>query len=205
MGCASNGGCPNAPNSIRAGWSRPIANHFENNFTIGKWYHYSIPSMQTSDTNVVRIFPNWTTPNKSWNGSILPAYYISLKTKNGLDSGLSDIYLDSVSIHLSNATSATDYNYPILIGNGVGSQIGDACFGAGLLLGDKMNDTRTWLIISFDAFDAFDANHQANISLCRYADTREIGNSCFDGIDNDCNGFIDFTVFNNFYTGQSIS
>ena len=47
--------CFNAPSSNRVGWSVPVATHYQNNVTAGKWYNYSIPAMEISDTNHVLV------------------------------------------------------------------------------------------------------------------------------------------------------
>lgn len=47
--------CFNAPSAIRVGWAKPMASHYENNLTAGVWYNYSIPALELSDTNTVRV------------------------------------------------------------------------------------------------------------------------------------------------------
>ncbi|GAX78725.1 hypothetical protein CEUSTIGMA_g6163.t1 [Chlamydomonas eustigma] len=183
MGCSSDRGCPNAPNSIRAGWSTPIASLWENNFTAGKWYNYSIPAVEVSSVNAVRIFPNWTTPN--WGGNSLPAYYLSMKINKGYDETISTTYTGQLSVHLTNATNINDPYMPLLIGDGTGNQPGDQCLGSGLTLGGKVNDTVTYLIISYTGFNGT----AASTSVCRYTETVET--NCHDGLDNDCNGLVD--------------
>ena len=37
------------------GWSIPVATHYQNNVTAGKWYNYTIPAMEVSDTNHVLV------------------------------------------------------------------------------------------------------------------------------------------------------
>ena len=37
------------------GWALPVATHYQNNVTAGKWYNYSIPAMELTDTNHVLV------------------------------------------------------------------------------------------------------------------------------------------------------
>ncbi len=88
---------------------------------------------------------------------------------------------------MSNSTSIYDGYMPLLLGNGLGNQPGQQCYGQGMPPGTSMNDTTTQLIISFSGLAS--GGTSAVASFCRYSMAAETGAAaCSDGLDNDCNG-----------------
>ena len=101
----------------------------------------------------------------------------------------------SLSIHMTNASTIYDNYKPVLLGGSVGNSAGNYldyyqpnsannCLGSAMMCGSKLNDTITWLIISFKSFNG----SHAGVSFCQYSTTNEMGDMCNDGIDNDCDG-----------------
>ena len=47
--------CYNAPTSHRAGWAIPMGTYTGENITAGTWMDFSIPAMEVSDKNFVKV------------------------------------------------------------------------------------------------------------------------------------------------------
>lgn len=96
---------------------------------------------------------------------------------------------------MTNASTIYDSYKPVLLGGSAGNSVGNyldyiqpnpsaSCLGSAMITGSKLNDTITWLIISFKTFNGT----HAGVSFCQYSATYEKGDMCNDGLDNDCDG-----------------
>eukprot|EP00798_Chlamydomonas_sp_ICE-L_P001878 gene1878-33295_t len=166
MGLTNDRGYFAAPSAARAGWALSIATLTKANLTAGAWKYYNIPSVRRTDTNYVRVFPDWDTPTLGWVGKQFPGYYFSYRTLENYDKWLQSSFIRS-------GASIYDGFKPNLIG------------GAGVTAGSTYNDTNIGLVM---VFTQANATH-GDISLCCYTETVET--DCFDGLDNDCNGLKD--------------
>lgn len=95
MGSGDSMRCLNAVYSAKLGWSLPIdvlsMNGVRNR---GRWMNYTLPVMQSTDVNHVRI------DQVVWdNISPLTTFYVSFRSRVGYDKGLLDTYNNRVSVH----------------------------------------------------------------------------------------------------------
>ena len=93
MGCAARPACFNAPQSVRQGWSVPVARHDAANTAVGRRYMYTIGSVETTERNTVVIHPDWAGPNRA-------AIYLSMRSSDTpFTKSLDPQYLDNLAVH----------------------------------------------------------------------------------------------------------
>ncbi|KAG1673422.1 hypothetical protein FOA52_002187 [Chlamydomonas sp. UWO 241] len=174
--CTSERACLNAPQAINAGWYKELAIHTSANTSPGVWYRYFIPAAELSDTNTVKISPDWAYV------AGLPSYYLSLKTNCGYNANIDSFFKDKLSMHTSSSVSQSDGIPPFYLGMIPGSSNA----GAGFNVGSVIKETAARLVIRFNALSP--GATSADVSFCE--ETPASG-TCSDGLDNDCNGLID--------------
>ncbi|KAG2439563.1 hypothetical protein HXX76_004916 [Chlamydomonas incerta] len=208
--------CANAPQGYKAGWISPMVDPFagaEGAPTSGEFKYSDVPMGQNStvllpamgvtDNNFLRIIidQKGVTPvnGRKRERALFVSYRSTLPISHPnylYDSGLSPDFNRRVFIHEFNETAdnnPTDDSNPPLIRNvldiipatGKPNSIGDG-WGA---LPNKWEYAGTEGRLVLRVWSKGQTN--ATISLCLAKATAEDGDSCFDNLDNDCDGLVD--------------
>ena len=99
MGAYPGVRCLGAAHNWQLGWSDPLYVVDPSLLTPGQPLLFTLPPLSTISTNFIRILPNFIGPN----GSI--PFFVSFRQPVGMDVGLlGTIYVNTVSIHVFNAT-----------------------------------------------------------------------------------------------------
>ncbi|KAG2444137.1 hypothetical protein HYH02_009077 [Chlamydomonas schloesseri] len=189
--CAMGSGvtCYNAANTWRLGWldTLPGASLNSSNFDVGRWSTWALPrqSAGTSPQSIIRILPDWAPPawgrNATLGASAVPAFYVSLRARqtpfeNWYGTDLTNP--GRVLVHTSNLTqSSNSYQTSTLQAVLAGKGRYTAALPYGI----------TVQVLSINATAG------AAISICRASRAAESPDdeSCWNGLDDDCNGLAD--------------
>ncbi|KXZ43973.1 hypothetical protein GPECTOR_76g794 [Gonium pectorale] len=185
MGSASS--CYNSVNTWKLGWTRSLlpggSDLNSTALSVGTTLTFQLPFQTRSFESVIRIYPDWAVPaGSSSNLAALPvpAFYISLRNRALPFENLATSVFPSprVLIHTSNITqdvsSFQRSTLQTLVAPGKN-------FSAPLPFGLVVR------VLSISNTTG------ASVTICRADRTAESPNdeSCFDGIDNDCDGLLD--------------
>ncbi|KAG2436829.1 hypothetical protein HXX76_006351 [Chlamydomonas incerta] len=196
-----------APAAYKAGWSSPLVNLNKDAIASGSgWTDYQVPSMHSTDKNFLRVAIDQTGINIADRLKPERALYVSFRVAQplgGYDSGLPKELNSRVWIHEYNETAngwSADIHKPTVLLNmldlpamdpktrkvgppvvpGWGTILTKAVFPSAFGRGDSLT---VWLKAK--------TNTSATVGLCRATDTAETPDTCYDGIDNDCDGLAD--------------
>ncbi|KAG2444129.1 hypothetical protein HYH02_009069 [Chlamydomonas schloesseri] len=198
--------CLAAPQAYKAGWASPLVNLNKNTIAAGSgWTDYTVPSMHSTDTNFIRVAIDQTGINSADRLKPERALYISYRVAQPLgayDSGLPKELNARVWIHeyneTANGVSADPKKWPVLFN----------------MLDLPVMDPKTkkvgppivpgWVVLpkavfpsAFGAGDSLTVwlksktNTSATVSLCRATDANETEETCYNGLDDDCDGLPD--------------
>ncbi|KAG2442827.1 hypothetical protein HXX76_002906 [Chlamydomonas incerta] len=183
--------CPAAPQSYTSGWAKAML-PLKGTPAAGEGFvPYEVPSMHTAETNFLRIAISqtgvrWAGSRRKQERAVFVSYRVASPTPGGYDTGLPASLSGRVWVHEYNQTAdglPLDPNMPpvllaMLEAAGPTLALPDA-FGAGDALHIRFVSK---------------SNTTATVELCR--NTLAVENvedgTCFDALDNDCDGLTDF-------------
>ncbi|KAG2496773.1 hypothetical protein HYH03_005181 [Edaphochlamys debaryana] len=189
MGTA--GACLNAANGWKMGWALPLPGADLNGSTMppGTWLPYFVPYQSTAHASHVRIYPSWVPTNSTDLGGGLPApaFFISARIEDlPFEGGVLDDYWDEhfdsppgmVFVHTSQNSQEP---VPYLASH----------MEAALNASQQYRAPPPYDIVV--RVDRLDGATGASVTVCRSEQEAESRNdgSCYDGIDNDCDGLTD--------------
>jgi hypothetical protein len=168
MGCASRPTCFNSPQSVRQGWSTTVAEHDAENTVVGKWYRYTISSLEKSERNTVVIYPDWVLDRS------LPAVYLSMRSSDTLfTKSIEPKYLDNLAVHTS--PYGVDDIFRTDIEPFYGLHVGES---------HQYSDSNITIKV-----EGINGNNAVTFSFCRHSQAFET--NCSNDADDDCNGLAD--------------
>lgn len=172
--------CHNAPYMYRLGWANPIANLTMADFSgIENKRSYVLPNTGANPVNFISVNLGMMKDVKVYNET---TWFFSYRVKNasGYDSALISELNNKVSLHTFNGfQSERDYNRSALISfMGVNQTY------------TVVSSRNTSLVLKVTSL----STQFANLNMCiKRIDHESIDDfTCFDGIDNDCDGLVDF-------------
>ncbi|GLI69555.1 hypothetical protein VaNZ11_014104 [Volvox africanus] len=175
--------CFNAPNMWRLGWVSPLPGGDLNGTTlpVGRVMTFYLPGQNENPRSYLRINPTWAITGKEMYSATrapVPAFFISHRYKEVPFDNLSPAN-SHIAVHTFNGTrEAQSYQNVTL----------EAFL---LVKGEYRAPMPFGLVVRFLSYKS---GGNATITLCRAGGEMENlgGSSCFDGIDNDCDGLVDF-------------
>lgn len=185
--------CLNGPHSYKAGWSHILHDIKLSDVPIGRFISYEIPPLSLNDRNLLRINVQ---PGSEF---LQRALFVSFRAQNketSFDTGLDDRLKNRVYIYEFNGTQNgspdnLDQDPLLLMMFDDTSRPLSTTQNYNGLVKSIFNETYRYgnIIIRLAKYDS----RCAHIEICRYSSTTErvTSDSCDDGIDNDCDGFID--------------
>jgi len=177
--------CTNVANQMRIGWNYPIAQMWPNNTNslktnTGISQRWNIPATSVTDKNyIVLNYSTWKVP--------FPNLFVSFRSASlTYDNILARDQNNKVFVHNFNGTmSERDYNRSMVLAvMGTNSSYRTKFVGT---FGEK--NTGGGVNISVVSITP---GKGAEVSICRFMYVEETGDMCADGLDNDCNGLIDY-------------
>ncbi|GIL48040.1 hypothetical protein Vafri_4754 [Volvox africanus] len=179
------GGCFNGPNIWRLNWGTTLPGGDLNGTTLpfGRPRRFVLLDQNKAIESMVRIDPTWTIQGNetvSQFTNAVPAYFISFRSTNQIEN-----YGSSVFVHTYQGTQVP--------GSYISSQ-----FLKRIVAGPNatVNEYRAALPEGIVVrVESIVPNVSATVIVCRSGGPNEAqgGNSCGDGLDNDCDGLVDYS------------
>ncbi|KAG2454724.1 hypothetical protein HYH02_000561 [Chlamydomonas schloesseri] len=199
--------CLSAPQAYKAGWAVPLADLKSKDLEAGGgWMDYNVPSAHTTDTNYLRIAIDQTGILTADRLKPERAIYVSYRVAQplgGFDSGLPKELNARVWVHEYNETATgltANLKTPPMVLNMLDLPQLDPKtkkVAPPVVPGWNMLSNRLVLPRAFGAGDSLTiwlrskTNTSAAVSLCRTTASQETPDTCYDSIDNDCDGLTD--------------
>ncbi|GIL48031.1 hypothetical protein Vafri_4728 [Volvox africanus] len=174
--------CFNAPNMWRLGWVSPLPGGDLNGTTlpVGRVMTFFLPGQNENPKSYLRINPTWAITGREISSTTkapVPAFFISHRYKEVPFDNLSPAN-SHIAVHTYNGTRDPQSYQNVTLEASI------------LVKGVYRAPMPFGLVVRFLSYKS---GGNATITLCRAG--REIenqgGSSCFDGLDNDCDGLVD--------------
>lgn len=163
--------CFNAPHAWQLGWASPLAELKAESLPPNIFQRYAVPAQNVQPQNMIVVTPDWSPAFQT----AYNAFFLQYRVKNGTyDTQVSDKNIDGLTLHTFDGRDqreARTTRFETTLK--VGTEYRDKDFGSNLVV--RLYST----IRSY-----------ATIGVCRWTEQTE--DSCDDGQDNDCDGFIDY-------------
>ncbi|GIL58776.1 hypothetical protein Vafri_13770 [Volvox africanus] len=196
--------CTNAPQSYKAGWSATIpGGHIRasTDLTPGIPRVFNLPAMSLNKTNMLRIITDERNPtigdkSELAQRALFVSYRVRPSVSGGYDSGLNEAFNNRVWVHEYNETA-----------NEIPGNLDTPPLVLAMLTDEKKTpDIGGWGAVNHSFTQLLSPGlgginitirsktlQAAAVSVCRFLKRTEAagGQSCSDGLDNDCDGLVD--------------
>ncbi|GLC60234.1 hypothetical protein PLESTB_001589000 [Pleodorina starrii] len=195
--------CTNAPQAYKAGWASPVPNgNFRaDSLRVGVPVQYSLPAMALDKQNMLRIViqPKANPSDiEAPEQALFVSYRVRQETPGGYDSGLRYQLNSLVWVHLYNETAneipANHRSGDSWLLDGLTEENGYNYYLGGKNLRSYYQPVPSLGAGGVTISVIRRTPRAATVTVCRYSRMMsEAGdpNSCFDGVDNDCDGLAD--------------
>ncbi|GIL97553.1 hypothetical protein Vretimale_3186 [Volvox reticuliferus] len=195
--------CTNAPQSYKAGWSATIpGGHLRafSDLTPGAPRVFNLPAMSLNKTNMLRIITDERNPNigdksEQPQRALFVSYRVRQSNPGTYDSGLNEAFNNRVWVHEYNETA-----------NEIPGNLDNPPLVLTMLTDEKTPNIGGWGSVNRSFTQLLSPGlgginitvrsktpQAATVSVCRFLKPTEApgGQSCSDGLDNDCDGLVD--------------